>query len=111
MLKRGTMAVAVSLTCVAAGWAQTTPTSQQPATQTPMSQQPATMTNGDTRKATTTADGDTGLWFVPTGEILPAKRWSFSVYRVNFDYEEGFTDMSTWPVTMLSVPSGLSRPM
>ena len=55
--------------------------------------------NGDTRKATTTADGDTGLWFVPTGEILPAKKWSFSVYRVNFDYEEGFTDVSNWPVT------------
>ena len=53
----------------------------------------------DTRKATTTADGDTGLWFVPTGEILPAKKWSFSVYRVNFDYEEGFTDVSNWPVT------------
>ena len=38
--------------------------------------------------------GDTGLWFVPTGEVLPAKRWSFSVYRVNFDYNEGFTDVS-----------------
>ena len=54
----------------------------------------------DTRKATTTADGDTGLWFVPTGEILPAKKWSFSIYRVNFDYEEGFTDVSNWPVTL-----------
>ncbi len=28
-----------------------------------------------------------------------AKRWSFSVYRVNFDYNEGFTDVSNWPVT------------
>ena len=36
---------------------------------------------------------------MPTGEILPARRWSFSVYRVNFDYEEGFTDVSNWPVT------------
>ncbi len=53
----------------------------------------------DTRPATTTASGDTGLWFVPTGEILPAGRWSFSVYRVNFDYKEGFTDVSNWPVT------------
>ena len=43
--------------------------------------------------------GDTGLWFVPTGEVLPAKRWSFSAYRVNFDYDQGFTDVSNWPVT------------
>jgi outer membrane protein OmpA-like peptidoglycan-associated protein len=43
--------------------------------------------------------GDTGLWFVPTGEVLPARRWSFSLYRVNFDYNEGFTDVSNWPVT------------
>ncbi len=44
-------------------------------------------------------DGDTGLWFVPTAEILPAKRWSGSAYRVNFDYQQGFTDVSNWPVT------------
>ena len=43
--------------------------------------------------------GDTGLWFVPTGEILPAKKWSASAYRVNFDYQQGFTDVSNWPVT------------
>jgi outer membrane protein OmpA-like peptidoglycan-associated protein len=43
--------------------------------------------------------GDTGLWYVPTGEILPAKRWSVSAYRVNFDDNQGFTDVSNWPVT------------
>ena len=53
----------------------------------------------ETRPATTTFRGDTGLWFVPTGEILPARRWSFSVYRVNNDYEQGFTDVSNFPVT------------
>lgn len=53
----------------------------------------------ETRPATTTSSGDTGLWFVPTGEVLPARRWSFSVYRVNFDYTDGFTDVSNWPVT------------
>ena len=49
--------------------------------------------------ATTTISGDTGLWFVPTGEILPARNWSLSAYRVNFDYDQGFTDVSNWPVT------------
>ena len=43
--------------------------------------------------------GDTGLWFVPTGEVLPAKKWSVSAYRVNFDDNQGFTDVSNWPVT------------
>jgi outer membrane protein OmpA-like peptidoglycan-associated protein len=44
--------------------------------------------------------GDTGLWFVPTGEVLPARRWSVSGYRVNFDYNQGFTDVSNWPITL-----------
>ena len=55
--------------------------------------------DGATRPATTTFEGDTGLWFVPTGEVLPAKRWSLSAYRVNFDRDQGFTDVSNWPVT------------
>src|SRR5687768_18489484 len=54
----------------------------------------------ETRPATTTVNGDTGLWFVPTGEILPARRWSLSAYRVNFDYNQGFTDVSNWPITI-----------
>ena len=54
---------------------------------------------GETRPATTTFMGDTGLWFVPIGEVLPAKKWSASVYRVNYDYNQGFTDVSNWPLT------------
>ena len=54
----------------------------------------------ETRPATTTFMGDTGLWFVPTGDVLPARKWSFSAYRVNFDYNQGFTDVSNWPVTI-----------
>ena len=53
----------------------------------------------ETRPATPTASGDTGLWFVPTGEVLPSKRWSFSLQRTNFDYEQGFTDVSHFPLT------------
>ena len=53
----------------------------------------------ETRPATTTINGDTGLWFVPTGEVLPAKKWSLSAYRVNFDRDQGFTDVSDWPLT------------
>jgi hypothetical protein len=39
------------------------------------------------------------LWFVPTGEIVPAKKYAVSAYRVNFDRDQGFTDVSDWPVT------------
>jgi outer membrane protein OmpA-like peptidoglycan-associated protein len=53
----------------------------------------------ETRPATTTTNGDTGLWFVPTGEVVPAKKYAVSVYRVNFDRDQGFTDVSDWPVT------------
>ena len=52
-----------------------------------------------TRPATTTFMGDTGLWYVPTGEVLPRKKWSMSAYRVNFDDNQGFTDVSNWPLT------------
>jgi outer membrane protein OmpA-like peptidoglycan-associated protein len=53
----------------------------------------------ETRPATTTFQGDTGLWFVPLGEVLPGGRWSASAYYTNFDRQEGFTDISFVPVT------------
>src|SRR6185295_1304645 len=64
-----------------------------------LAQTPAQSTPSETRPATTTTNGDTGLWFVPTGEILPAKKYAVSVYRVNFDRDQGFTDVSDWPAT------------
>src|SRR6478609_311623 len=69
---------------------------QTPAT-TPPPAQPAPA--AETRPATTTFLGDTGLWYVPTAEILPAGKWSISAYRVNFDDNQGFSDVSNWPVT------------
>src|SRR4029079_12663786 len=70
--------------------------------QTPSSAQqapPPTPPAAETRPATTTFLGDTGLWYVPTAEVLPKKKWSMSAYRVNFDDNQGFTDVSNWPVT------------
>ena len=113
MWKRASTAIVVAVVAVVATQAATasaqtssTPArSQQPATTSPQGAQPqppgaASMaTPAETRPATTTSMGDTGLWFVPTGEVLPAKRWSFSLYRTNFDYNEGFTDVSNWPIT------------
>ena len=83
----------------AAGQAGTTTSSTSGSRQPGSSTQPANSGDVDTRPATTTVNGDTGLWFVPTGEILPAKKWSLSAYRVNFDRDQGFTDVSDWPLT------------
>ena len=89
MWKRVTTAIVVALMAATAS-AQTPPagaTGSQSTATSPQGAQPggtqnpggSMMTPAETRPATTTVMGDTGLWFVPTGEVLPAKRWSFSV--------------------------------
>jgi outer membrane protein OmpA-like peptidoglycan-associated protein len=101
MWKPVAMAIAAALSCAAVASAQTSGTGQPPAQQPqpqPAAQQQPPATE-ETRPATTTTRGDTGLWFVPTGEVLPARRWSLSAYRVNFDYTQGFTDVTDFPVT------------
>ena len=56
---------------------------------------------GDTtpRPALPTIEGDTGFWFVPTAETLPAGKFSFSVFRANFDRRQGLTDVNQIGVT------------
>jgi outer membrane protein OmpA-like peptidoglycan-associated protein len=73
-------------------WAQT---QGNQSTQQPSTPQPPTE-DAELRPATTTDMGDTGLWFVPTGEVLPAGRWSASAYRVNWDRTEAFSDVSNF---------------
>ena len=112
MAKRVAILVVVALTIASMALAQSSTGSSQPqqsggttttsttgSQQSGSSTQPTTSGDVETRPATTTVNGDTGLWFVPTGEILPAKKWSLSVYRVNFDRDQGFTDVSDWPLT------------
>ena len=60
---------------------------------------PANSEDTSQRPATTTAAGDTGLWFLPTGSIVPAKKLSVSLYRTNTDDGQGFSDISTFPIT------------
>ncbi len=69
--------------------------------QTPAaSAQPAGGTADSTLHLTTnTADGDTGLWYVPTAEILARGKWSAGVYRTGFNYREGFTAVADFPIT------------
>jgi outer membrane protein OmpA-like peptidoglycan-associated protein len=66
------------------------------ATPTAAAQQPAASQPSeaaDTRPATTTFLGDTGLWYVPTAEVLGHRAWSASVYRRGTNYVQGFTNV------------------
>ena len=49
------------------------------------------------RPAIPTFLGDTGLWFVPSAEVVGAKLWSASVYRTVLDYNQGFTNLAFFP--------------
>ncbi len=89
LLRLGGLAIALMLPVPAPAVAQDQ--NQEPA---PAQTQPAT--DAETRPATTTFLGDTGLWFVPTGEILPAGRWSAGGYYLNQDFTTGFMDISNF---------------
>src|SRR5689334_25121499 len=79
---------------VAAGLAVAAPVLAQ----TPQTPPPASSASEATRPATTTADGDTGLWYVPTGEVLPKKLFSVSFYRDNINEGQGFSNISKFPL-------------
>jgi outer membrane protein OmpA-like peptidoglycan-associated protein len=53
----------------------------------------------DVRPAVTSFWGDTGLWFVPTGEVLKKGGWAFGAYRTELDFKQGSTDASFYPGT------------
>ncbi|HET7618932.1 MAG TPA: hypothetical protein VFK20_10515, partial [Vicinamibacterales bacterium] len=76
----------ILLACAALAAAPLPIAAQTPDPQTPAQQ---TVPVSETRSATTTFMGDTGLWYVPTGEVLPARKFSISAYRVNFDDDQG----------------------
>ena len=83
------LAIALALCALAASpaWAQGNQSPQSPTT------------DSATRPATTSVYGDTGLWYVPTGEVLPKGRWSASGYRTNWDRTEAISDISNFRVT------------
>src|SRR5262249_46015167 len=62
--------------------------------------QPSSGTSSnDVRPATNTFFGDTGIWFVPTAEILPDKKWSASVYRRGTNYVQGYSNVGDFAAT------------
>src|SRR6476659_8005927 len=60
---------------------------------------PATSPDDTTRPATTTFLGDTGLWYVPTAEVLAHGKWSASGYRRGTNYIQGFSNVGDFAGT------------
>src|SRR6476659_3170170 len=72
-------------------WATSAAAQTTPATS---SQQPTSSSSDSaTRPATNTFFGDTGIWFVPTAEILPDKKWSVSGYRRGTNFVQGYSNV------------------
>jgi outer membrane protein OmpA-like peptidoglycan-associated protein len=68
-------------------------------TPTTPTQSSSTSTADETRPATTTFYGDTGLWYVPTAEVLPASKWSVSGYRRGTNFIQGYTNVADFAGT------------
>ena len=74
--------------------AQTTPPTQsQPSTASSSSNPDAT------RPATNTFSGDTGLWYVPTAEVLGHKQWSVGGYRRGTNWIQGYSNVADFAAT------------
>jgi len=88
------LADALAITATAAS-AQTAPlgtsTGQNPNAQQSSS---TSSTPEETRPATTTFYGDTGLWFVPTAEVLAHGKWSGTGYRRGTNFIQGYTNIA-----------------
>src|SRR4051812_46458626 len=85
-------AVAVFTATTASAQTGSSGTSAGQSTPSTQTQSSSTSTAEDLRPATTTFFGDTGLWFVPTGEVLPAGKWSVSGYRRGTNFTQGFAN-------------------
>jgi outer membrane protein OmpA-like peptidoglycan-associated protein len=54
----------------------------------------------EVRPAITSFWGDTGLWFIPTAEVLKPGGWAFGAYRTELDFRQGSTDVAYYPGTL-----------
>ncbi|MGE5357689.1 MAG: OmpA family protein [Bacteroidales bacterium] len=90
------------IAALSVGWAnaQTTPSGQAlQGSQTQAAPTTEAGSTGGTRPATTTFFGDTGLWFVPTAELLPNGKWSVSGYRAGFNDQQGYSEIAHFAAT------------
>ena len=67
--------------------------------QTPAPTQTPDPIDTATRPATTTFFGDTGIWYVPTAEVLGRGNWSATVYRRGTNWIQGYTNVADFAGT------------
>src|SRR5262245_20464200 len=60
---------------------------------------PASSSEQTTRPATTTFFGDTGIWFVPTGEVVPGGKVAASGYRRGTNFIQGYSNVADFAGT------------
>src|SRR5262245_53559236 len=94
MLKRVTVAWTFVLAAVTGASAQTSSSAISTVQNQPGTQTSSSAAAEETRPATPTFFGDTGLWFVPSGEVLGHGKWSVSGYRRGTNYIQGFSNVS-----------------
>ena len=101
MVRRAAVAWALMLFTATAVSAQSGSSGTSPAQGAPGSQPSSASApeTSETRPATTTFFGDTGLWFVPTAEVLPGGRWSASGYRRGTNFTNGFVNVGDFAGT------------
>lgn len=96
---RTSLMVAVMLVaCIAGASAQSTMAGASSGSQgSPASA--AAASDSTNTPATTTFLGDTGLWFVPTADVLARGKWSVSGYRRGTNYVQGFSNVGDFAGT------------
>ena len=99
MARRVAVAWLLVVCAASAAYAQSGSSGTSTAQSSSGTQTQSSTTTRDTRPATTTFLGDTGLWYVPTGEVLPAGKWSVSGYRRGTNYVQGFSNVADFAGT------------
>src|SRR5213596_508744 len=93
------LALAVATTASAQSGSSGTSTGQSTTATQPPSSSGTTTAPAETRPATTSFFGDTGLWYVPTAEVLANGKWSASVYRRGTNWIQGYTNVADFAGT------------
>ncbi len=99
MAKRVAVICVVLLAVAASARAQNGSSGTSTAQSTTATPTSSSSTADEMRPATTTFFGDTGLWNVPTAEVLGKGKWSTSVYRRGTNWVQGYTNVADFAGT------------
>jgi len=99
MVRRAAVICVLTLAVAASARAQSGSSGTSTGQSTNATQASSSSTAEETRPATTTFNGDTGLWFVPTAEVLGKGQWSASAYRRGTNWIQGYTNVADFAGT------------